>query len=569
MKEDKINIEETIRGKVKEISDKFMEFSKNLDSGNQKKFNSLFIKFLEFTQFIDRELTEVTEATKLCENNYARLKTEKERLETLYTSGILFVSETELHQLLQTAINTIIKELNADKGFVVLVDAQGETTKIVSKDMDYEHDDSAKDLSSSIIKETMKALKPVQLNDLKDEKDFMFKSSVKSLGLSSALCVPLLSNNLVLGSVYVDRREREIPFTENDLSFLVSFGKQIAKGIEISLEITQLGDALVKESKENFLELRNKFIASEIIGQSKKLFNVLKIASQVAGTDASILLCGENGTGKDLLAQAIHNNSNRAEQPFVAINCGAIPHDLLESELFGYEQGAFTGASSSKPGRLETADGGTVFLDEIAELNINLQAKLLRVIQTKEIERLGSVKSKIINVRFVTATNKSLKEMIQNNLFREDLYYRLKVIEIRLPSLRERREDIEELSRHFLAKYSKENKFIITPEAMEVLYFYDWPGNVRELENVIQRCVILSKESIIRLEDLPQEIIENIPEEAKIDNSLSLFDAENQFRRLFIQRVLRNNPSKSEAAKILGINRTHFYKLLAQLGIDF
>ena len=569
MKEENINIDETIQKNVKEISDKFMAFSKNLDKDNLTHFNSLFKLFLEFTQLINNEFASITKSIEQKDKHYLALLTEKERLETLYTSGILFVSETELHQLLQTAINTIVKELNADKGFVVLVDALGETTKIVSKDIDYDHDDSAKDLSSSIIKETMKALKPLQLNDLKDEKDFMFKSSVKSLGLSSVLCVPLLSNNLVLGSVYVDRRDREIPFTENDLSFLVSFGKQISKGVEISLEITQLGDALVKESKENFSELRNEFKANEIIGQSKKLFNVLKIASQVAGTDASVLLCGENGTGKDLLAQAIHNNSDRAKQPFIAINCGAIPNDLLESELFGYEKGAFTGATSSKPGRLETADGGTVFLDEIAELNINLQAKLLRVIQTKEIERLGSVKSKTINVRFITATNKSLKELIQNNLFREDLYYRLKVIEIRLPSLRERREDIEELSRHFLNKYSKENKFIITPEAMEVLYFYDWPGNVRELENVIQRCVILSKESIIRLEDLPQEIIENIPEELKINENLSLFDAENQFRRLFIQRVLRNTSSKSEAAKKLGINRTHFYKLLAQLGIDF
>lgn len=192
-----------------------------------------------------------------------------------------------------------------------------------------------------------------------------------------------------------------------------------------------------------FQELKRNFKCDYIIGNSVKLFNVIKIASKVADSDASVLILGENGTGKDLLAKAIHENSQRADRPFIAGNCGAIPSDLLESELFGYEIGAFIGAVKSKPGKLEMAHGGTVFLHEIAEMSVNLQAKLLRIIQIKEIERLGSVSTRKIDVRFIAATNKNINELISKNIFCEDLYYRLKVIEIKLPPLRERKEDIE------------------------------------------------------------------------------------------------------------------------------
>ncbi|PIS45531.1 MAG: sigma-54-dependent Fis family transcriptional regulator, partial [Ignavibacteria bacterium CG08_land_8_20_14_0_20_37_9] len=306
-----------------------------------------------------------------------------------------------------------------------------------------------------------------------------------------------------------------------------------------------------------------------IIGNSVKLFNVLRVASRVADTDASVLILGENGTGKDLIATAMHENSSRKNKPFIAVNCGAIPSDLLESELFGYESGAFTGAVKSKPGKLEMAQGGTFFLDEIAEMSINLQAKLLRVIQTKEIERLGGVSSRKMDIRFIAATNRDINELIEKNIFREDLYYRLKVIEIKLPALRERKEDIQLLIDHFLAKYSKaENKFIAQPEVYEILESYDWPGNIRELENVIHRSIILAKSNVITVTDLPPEIIENQKEVIKIQGQKTLLEAETEFRKMFILKTLRKTESKAEAAQILGINRTHLYKLLNQLGIE-
>jgi transcriptional regulator with PAS, ATPase and Fis domain len=317
------------------------------------------------------------------------------------------------------------------------------------------------------------------------------------------------------------------------------------------------------------MELRSQFNYDRIIGSSRKLYEILKLSAKVAESDASVLLLGENGTGKDLLAQAIHENSPRKEKPFVAVNCGAIPADLLESELFGYETGAFTGAIKSKPGRLETADGGTIFLDEIGEMTINLQAKLLRVIQTREIERLGGITSKKINVRFIAATNKDISEMIADKLFREDLYYRLKVIEIKLPSLRERKDDIEELAKFFLLKHSESGSgYTINDEALDVLEQYSFPGNIRELENIIQRSVILSKTNEITIEDLPPEIVDLKEDTVSATLEKTLSEAEEEFRKLYIGKILKKVKSKSDAAKILGINRSHLHKLLSQLGIE-
>jgi transcriptional regulator with PAS, ATPase and Fis domain len=241
----------------------------------------------------------------------------------------------------------------------------------------------------------------------------------------------------------------------------------------------------------------------------------------------------------------------------------------LESELFGYESGAFTGATKSKPGKLELADGGTVFFDEIGEMSVNLQAKLLRVIQTKELERLGSVQTKKVDIRILAATNRNIQDMISSGSFREDLYYRLKVFELTIPPLRERREDILELAEYFIKQFSLENQvYALSDEALEVLELYSWPGNVRELENVIQRALVLAKTTIIQTSDLPPELLAQQIDEPMIKLGKNLLDAETEFRRWYIIKTLRKAKSNTEAAQMLGINRTHFYKLLAQLDIQ-
>ena len=534
-----------------------------------KQIDKTFKTILEFNRVLTKELDELFYQNDKLENKLEKLSSEKKKLERLYASGILFQSETEMKRLMEKAIDTVVTELNADEGFIVLVDDKLNIDTIVAKNMEPENEPEAKELSTTIINDTIKNIKPSQLSQLQANSNFGSKHSIVSLGLKAALCVPLVSNSKVLGAVYLDRRNAEMPFKESDLTFLLSFANQIVKGIEVSKEIDTLEEKLANVPSTSFKELREEFKSDYIIGSSRKLYDVLNLASKVSDTDVSILLLGENGTGKDLLAQAIHNNSKRKDKPFVAVNCGAIPSDLLESELFGYESGAFTGANKSKPGRLESADGGTVFLDEIGEMSVNLQAKLLRVIQTKEIERLGSVNSKKIDVRFIAATNQDISKMIEEKRFREDLYYRLKVIEIYIPPLRERKEDVEDLVHYFLKKYSKENKELtIADEAVEILESYNWAGNIRELENVIQRAVILCPDSEIKIENLPSEIIDDKESVSNTAEERTLSEAETEFRKRFILRVLRKTESKSEAAKVLGINRSHLHKLLSQLDIN-
>jgi transcriptional regulator with GAF, ATPase, and Fis domain len=558
---------------VSKISTAFLEISSEMRNGGintdiPRKIDRLFKIYLESNHTLNHEINRLTDQLSQADKINVQLREEKRKLEVLYSSGILFTSETEMRGLMETAIDTVLKELEADCGFIVLADEQGNPDSVFAKNMDPGDDAEAMEMSSSVIKNTIEASKPLQVDETSANNDFANKTSILRLGISSVICVPLVTNKKVLGAVYLDRRNKEKPFTQADMVFLLSFAKQIVRGFEISVEISNLEKKLLTESIERFDDLRREFRSDKIIGTSRNLFDVLKIAAKISSTDASVVLLGENGTGKDLLAKAIHENSRRSDKPFVTIDCGSIPVDLLESELFGYESGAFTGATKSKPGKLEMADGGTLFFDEIGEMNINLQAKLLRVIQTKELERLGSVNTKKIDVRIVCATNKNISDLISQGKFREDLYYRLKVIELTLPPLRERREDIAELIEYFLIKHSTEKKFVIEQEAVEVLEDYNWPGNVRELENVILRCVVLAKDDVIKVVDLPQELIDKREDDLTVRPGKTLLDAENEFRRMYIIKTLRKVSSKSEAANLLGINRTHFYKLLSQLKID-
>ncbi len=450
-----------------------------------------------------------------------------------------------------------------------MTNKEGQVKHTFSRNMNPDEDQSAKEMSMSVITRSMDRNKPVNLDNDETNISLFEAHSVINLGIKSALCVPLLTESKVLGAVYLDRRNSEQSFNEADLKFLMSFSRQIVQGMDISQEISTLEGKLIDEANLRFEDLRKNFQCDEIIGNSKKLFEILKIAFKISATNASVVILGENGTGKELIAQAIHKNSRRADKPFVAINCSAIPKDLLESELFGYESGAFTGANKTKEGKFELASGGTIFLDEIGEMSVNLQAKLLRVLQTQEIERLGSVKTKKIDVRVLSATNRDLQGAIKSGDFREDLYYRLKVVELTMPPLREREEDIDVLSRFFLKKHAQgENILEISEEALFILEEYDWPGNIRELENVILRGIVLAKDDVIQPDELPEELHQKTEDMPSIGIGNSLADAELEFRRMYVLRTLRQAGSKAEAAKELGINRTHFYRILAQLGID-
>jgi transcriptional regulator with PAS, ATPase and Fis domain len=285
---------------------------------------------------------------------------------------------------------------------------------------------------------------------------------------------------------------------------------------------------------------------------------------QVARGNSNVLISGESGTGKELFAHSIHNASLRRKEPFIKVNCSAIPAELAESELFGYEDGAFTGARrQGKPGKFELADGGTIFLDEIGDMPLLLQGKLLRVIQEKEVERVGGVKTRKVDARIIAATNRDLKRLVGEGTFREDLYFRINVIEFKIPPLRERKQDIQVLADHFIKKYN--DRFTkrvkgITDEAVEALVRYDWPGNIRELENIIERMMNYIESGWIDLKDVPEEIRSPVMESTRTAQSLALADIEQEAIRAALDEARGN---KSKAARLLGISRSKLYEKLS------
>jgi DNA-binding NtrC family response regulator len=312
-----------------------------------------------------------------------------------------------------------------------------------------------------------------------------------------------------------------------------------------------------------------------IIGACPAIEKVRELIRQVAVTDATILIQGESGAGKELIAQAIHSNSNRASRQFIAVNCAALSESILEDELFGHESGAYTGAKGGRKGKFELADKGTLFLDEIAELSPSAQGKLLRVLQEGTLERLGGERTISVDVRLIAATHQNLQEKVKNGKFREDLFYRINVIPIHTPALKDRGDDIEVLANHFLSEFRRKmntGPTSIDEQAMSILKSYSWQGNVRELRNMIERLVILTKSQTIREQDIPHEfkrekITQNGHSEIELNEDVGYEDLVNQYRKKLIEQVLSEESSKSEVAKRLKINRSYLYELIEKLEI--
>jgi DNA-binding NtrC family response regulator len=333
--------------------------------------------------------------------------------------------------------------------------------------------------------------------------------------------------------------------------------------------------------KRDNLQLRNqlkrKYQFKNIIGDSPPMQKIFEVIEKVADTDSTILIHGESGTGKELIAKAIHHNSSRREGPFIPVNCAAIPSGLLESELFGHEKGAFTNAIRTRIGRFELANGGTLFLDEIGDMDIQMQSKLLRVLQEREFERIGGIKPIKIDIRVIAATHQDLKQAVIDKKFREDLYYRLNVIPIEVPPLRERKSDIPLLVNHFIHKFRKNKKKEvdgITDEALKKLMEYDWPGNVRELENTIERMVILTNQKILNVEDLPEKILFSLSKDSfgrfEIpEGGISLEEALSEFeKKLILQALTKTGWIKNKAAQLLHINRTTLIEKIKRQNIN-
>jgi len=331
--------------------------------------------------------------------------------------------------------------------------------------------------------------------------------------------------------------------------------------VELLIEKLVEHQDLIEENIKLRRKIEDRFHFEGIIAKSPKMLKIFELIRIVAPTNATVLITGETGTGKEVVARAVHHQSKRRSKPFIATSCAALPESLLESELFGHEKGSFTGAVERKKGKFEAADKGTLFLDEIGEINANTQVHLLRALEEKKITRIGSNEEIAVDVRVITATNKDLRQMVMQGPFREDLYYRLKVVTICLPALKERREDILPLAEHFLKKYAEENSkdvINLSPEVIEFMLNYSWPGNVRELENMIEHGVILSTRNAVTMAELPQDIIHPIPAEEKTIEAVT---------KNHILRVLDETKGNiSEAAKILGVQRMTLYNKLKKYG---
>jgi Nif-specific regulatory protein len=405
---------------------------------------------------------------------------------------------------------------------------------------------------------------PLMVPDISKEPLFLDKTRSRRIekGPISFIGVPISLHGKPIGVLNVDRLFGAEISPEEDIQFLTIVSALIAQFVSLNLQVEAREKSLKRENRSLKAELSEKYNHFFIVGTSPAMMAVQNLIEKVAPSKASILLLGESGTGKTLIARIIHEMSDRAEGPFAKLNCATLPENLLESELFGHERGAFTGATSAKPGRMEEADGGTIFMDEIGELPLSLQAKLLRFLQEREFERLGSTKTRKVDVRIIAATNRDLSKAIQEGGFREDLYYRLNVFPIQVPPLRERREDILPLIDYFSEKFSKEyvKTLRFTPEAFGVLLNYRWSGNVRELENLMERLAILIEDSHINVTDLPPELIESSrnpegpPAEAGAASapfaSCSLEDME---KREVMAALERHNWNQSRAAKELGL----------------
>src|ERR1700723_2050449 len=429
------------------------------------------------------------------------LQRENHRLKLLLDMTNTLVSSLECRDLLRTISASLRQGMGCGAGGVWVPDADELHLRQLAMDFPegrgFVREGSLHPIEGSVIGNVFKTGKPIVLDVMSEELTSEVASEIHAEALASGCALPLISRGRTVGVLTLASRVED-SFSPEDVAFLLQAAGQVAIAIENGLayrEIAELKDKLAQEKLYLEDEIRGEMDFEGIVGPSSGLRHVLNLVETVAPSNSTVLLLGETGTGKELIARAVHERSGRKERTFVRLNCAAIPSGLLESELFGHERGAFTGAIAQKSGRLELADQGTLFLDEVGDIPIELQPKLLRALQEREFERLGSNRTKKVDVRLVAATNRNLEKMMEDRQFRSDLYYRLNVFPIRIPPLRERPEDIPLLIRYFTQKHGRRmQKQIesIPAKAMKKLSSWHWPGNIRELENFVERSVILT-----------------------------------------------------------------------------
>ena len=533
---------------------------------------------------VEERTGELTEANEQLQSTQAELRGEKDRLKLLLDLNNSMVSKLELRDLLRVISASVRRLMQCDSVGVNLPDPETGNLKLYAIDFP-----GAKGSLREGMLHQPGSL-PARVFSMGQPSTFSLGNGAlpnpeadvklyRDEGLQSSCWLPLISRDRVLGVLGLSRLEA-IPFSQDDVHFLMQVSSQVAIAVENALaygQISELTDKLAQEKLYLEDEIRSEANFKEIIGKSQALHRVLKLVETVAPTGSTVLISGETGTGKELIARAIHDLSSRSSKTFVKLNCAALPAGLLESELFGHEKGAFTGAVAQRIGRLELANHGTLFLDEVGEIPLELQPKLLRILQEREFERLGSTRTIQTDVRLIAATNRDLAAMVESQKFRSDLFFRLNVFPIQAPPLRERPEDIPLLVRHFAEKFSRRmNRRIetISSETMNTLCQYAWPGNIRELQNVIERAVILSSGPSLKV-TFAELHSRTIP----VSEDASSRSAKRRPVRSILAEVDRNQiiqalqetagrvGGRDGAAARLGLKRTTFITRMNKLGI--
>ena len=482
------------------------------------------------------------------------------RVETM--QGLVRFSERllaarDFSRLLDELLDALLEATHAEKGFLILLEGGRMEVKAARNLARETIENAVSRVSDSIIQRVAATRRPVVVADALHDAQWSSSSSVVNLKLCSVMCAPLMCQGEPFGVIYLGNDSVVSLFDEEDLEALTIFTAQASLLVENARLLHGL--RLENEALRQTVQ-QNQF--GEIIGAGGSMREVFRRIEKVAATDVSVLVTGETGTGKELVAREIHRRSPRSGGPFVAVNCGAIPENLLESELFGHVRGAFTGAIATRGGKFQAADGGTLFLDEIGDMPPQLQVKLLRVLQERTVTKVGDARAEPTDIRVVAATNKVLEDEIQAGRFREDLYYRLNVISILLPPLRDRGDDLVVIARFFLQKYAREfssRARSFAPAATVALRRYPWPGNIRELENRVKKAVVLTEKPVVGPEDLdlgPDSLAPVLP----------LLQAKEEFQKRYINEVLdRNAGNRTKTAKDLGVDPRTIFRHLERL----
>ncbi len=503
--------------------------------------------------------------------------------------GKALVAGTDIGKMLPLAMDKVIEQTGAERGMIMVYGGKGELLFETARALDNKDIEKPEfQVSQTIIQRVRESGKYEVIRNALAEDQLKGNVSIVRLQLLSVACAPLRDESGVFGIIYIDNRKHEARFDDGTGELLAEFADLISVAVKNALEHRRLAertrqleseaaqkDLKLNRQAERWRRLEGELAVSkgygQIKGRSPAMMEVFKLIDKVAATNATVLILGGTGTGKELIARELHRRSLRRDQEFVTLNCSALAEQLLESELFGHEKGAFTGADRQKIGFFEYAGGGTIFLDEIGKISKAVQVKLLRVVQSGEFNRLGSEQIRKTDIRIIAAASPDLPELIKQDKFFPDLYFRLKVIEIRVPPLCERRIDILDIAGYFRERYARRyNKTVynFSKEACDLLVNYSWPGNVRELENTIERAVILTDDETIQAEDLPHELHQPPVQPAQALDETNFAEAKKRWERDYISMRLKEaNGNVAEAARRAGMFPSNFHQKMKQYGI--